>query len=666
MKTCKKILAGVLVFAMMLSMCAFTVSADDVTEAPAASVLYSKNTFNGMKTGASVNANAKGFADDYGIAKPTFLTKSAGNTAALGGKMEIKEDSTGNKYVSSTWGAVGYNHRQGTEVISANVDLEAYPVMHFSYDMMIPDTDANKTVKRYSAFVAGTTATTGYGSSVLDLRFDITDGVITAKNQEGNTKIYSNSANYTYGEWVTLQGFVWVNEEGKMKYVMYVGDTMLCAGVSTVGGEDATHRFSTNTWEFRNNDPTTILAETCYDNIILEFLPETAKVSDDVIYTMISKIPYVEVLKFSGASLASTTAGTSGKTVFKSTGELTTSIVQGSSTDEHTAEAYELIEDENGNYTNLTSTSYKYLPGNVRGSFSKWVEKGTGDKSTFVYSTDMKVSNFNANVLGRMSIGLDMMSGDLKDADGNVIAKENKEGNALIYFNVGADGKIGFANTVEKNHYRGIPSAPVAGAKRSEKRDVTAGEWFNVKFVLEITHGATQYEIKVYGIFENDVIFEDEYTITYTDYDKDGVSDDIHVGQFDYLIGADDTEHDETVTSFRSMTFTKNNNFDWSEVNTDAWLIRKVEISKLESGNYKVYAKETGVTFDDEVLVIAICNANGYVKEIITSTDIAEDGTFSYEIPAAKVEAGNIIKGFVFDTITSAKPQMPSGKYIVK
>ena len=182
---------------------------------------------------------------------------------------------------------------------------------------------------------------------------------------------------------------------------------------------------------------------------------------------------------------------------------------------------------------------------------------------------------------------------------------------------------------------------------------------------MDIIHGETQYEVKVYGIFNDDVIFEDEFTITYTDYDKDGVSDDIHIGQFDYLIGENNTKHDETVTSFRSMTFVKDNNFDWTSINKDAWLERRIEISKNASGNIDVYAKETDVTFDDEVLVIAICNANGLVKKIITS-DVITDGAFKYEVLATEFETGNIIKAFVFDSLASAKPQMEKGCYKVK
>ena len=101
----------------------------------------------------------------------------------------------------------------------------------------------------------------------------------------------------------------------------------------------------------------------------------------------LAKEPYAEILKFS--ELAANAGASSGGAVFKSTGALTSTIQQGGATDEHTAAAYSTATDENGSYVNVTSTSYKYLVGNIRDSFTKYVQKDLGSSGIYIYSVDM-------------------------------------------------------------------------------------------------------------------------------------------------------------------------------------------------------------------------------------------------------------------------------------
>ena len=641
MNKCKKILAVILTLAMAMSLCAFTVSADEEATTPA-SVLYSKHTFDKSNVGTKWTKNATGPALDQGFGGGAFMLKSAG---ANGGSSVIKADETGNQYISCTYGAIGYNHRQVDTALAANIDLNAYPVLHFSYDTMIPDTDPNKTAKRFSTLNVGTTKSGSYSNTVMDLRVEITDGVITAKNHSGGSKIYTGETSYTYGQWVTVEGYIWIESDNKFKYVVYANDTMILAGKNNT----ATLAHTTGTWEFRHDDPKTLVTETCYDNALIDFVPASVIDSENAKITAeIANKPYVELLKYPGSAIGSN-AGSKAAAVFVNKGVVDGDMVQGGDTDEHTAEAYEVID---STYTNITSSSYKYLVGNVRESFSKYVPKGLGDKSTYVYSADMMVSDFNAQVLGRISLGLDMMSGDVKDEAGNVILKENKSGNSLVSFTIGTDGKIEIDNTMSEKHSY-VPCARVPGAERSERRDVTPNEWFNVKFVYEVTHGETAYEIKVYGIFEDEVIYVDEFTITYTDYDKDGVSDDIHIGNCDLLIGTDNNTHEETVTSFKSLTFVKDSNFDWSTINTDAWRERPVELSKDADGNIDAYVKLPGL--ETGVLVVVTYDANGKLVKLFSSADCVENA-FACEVPAAELEGVEVVKAFLFDSITNSVP----------
>lgn len=659
----KKFLASVLVFAMMLSMCAFTVSADEVAETPVEPLLVTGTTFDKLKDGA-VYTSGMNFTSEEGAEKRTFYARSEAKDAETNFTAVTEGD---RKYITSTRYRMGYNFDETGAEAQARGFGTTYDTYHVSYEINVPKDDASAT--RYFSLQFGCTDLTTKRPSTYIVWVHAKGDSFSVEDYGGDLTAYFNrTAPIKNGEWQKVDIYAYLNADMKIDVCVTVDDKVMYVanGKTKVVGMGSGMNDFYSDQKPTNYDTIKFWYEAGGADIVAAKKAEAdaiIKAEQDAEAEELTKTPYVEILKFSGANLEST-AGTSAKAVFTSTGALTTSIVQGGDTDDHSAEAYAVIEDSNGNYTNLTSTSYKFLPGNVRESFTKWVQKGVGDKSTFVYSTDMKVSNFNANVAGRFTLGLDMMSNDVKDKDGNVILKANKSENASLIVNIGTDGKIEISNVVAEKHDYGIPSAPVAGAKRSEKRDVTAGEWFNVKIVFEITHGETQYEIKVYGIFEDDVIFEDEFTITYTDYDKDGFSDDIHIGQFDYLIGKNDKTHAETVTSFKSMTFTKDNNFDWSEINKDAWINRKVELTFDVDGNVDVEASKKEGTFTSGVLIIALYDANGKVVEIIKSTEITE-GKFVYEVPAAKVETAKMLKGFVFDCITTAVPLFPHGVLVI-
>lgn len=667
MKTCKKIFAGVLVLAMMLSMCAFTVSADEATETLATSVLYSFHSFEGETVGTTKTTGA--YAQDSGMigsAAGGLNLRGAGN-GGNSAAVTVKEDSTGNQYISSLHSSLGYNHRQTTNEISALVDLTAYPVICASWDIMIPAEDAYKTNAR--------TMTVAMGANALDVNANISsakvlikEGVITGSEAKSTVKC-SNPVDYTYGSWINVRVLGWITDAGNMQIAIYVDNDLIYVGVSestnTVG-------LATNAYDFRyvatDADSNAITSETCYDNIKMEFLPATAKLSDAEIDAIVAeqkaRTPYIRLLEYTGDTLDSgyvkDGVGTSGKDVFDSTGPMKYSLVQAGATDDHAAAAYTVVEETDRTYTNVTTSSFRYLLANVRDSFADYVQKGNGDMGTFVYSNDLNLKDLNASVKGQFAFGLDLSSVDTVDPTNptgdKILARKTND--VVVAYTISTDGKISFDGGVTA--YGSIKT----GALRSESRDVTVGDWINVKMVFEITHGETEYVIKAYGIYEDDVIYENEFGLTYTDYDKDKVADDIHIGMVYLQLGTDNKTHTETVTGVDNFYFDKNDNFDWSAINTDAWINRRVEISKDASGNVDVYARDTE-SFQSGTLVIAICNSNGLVKEIITSTAI-EDGAFSYKVPAEKVVAGNIIKGFVFDTLTSSKPQMPKGTYIVK
>jgi len=689
MKICKKILAGVLVFAMMLSMCAF-VSADDVTEPAVTSKLVSRHAFDGETVGKVVTqtgTSAKTFAKEAGSpAGGAFYLKSKAND----GSATVVAKAEGDNYISSDHTYMGYNHRVSnvSGVSGATSDYvtlgygEDFPVLHTGYDIMIPADDPYRENERTFTLPMGTTAEKSYGSNVTSAVVHINEGKVSA-GASASAANKSGAYKYTYGEWLHIDVYAWVTGEMTMDVATFANDNLIYWGTKTVAEGKKITGMATDGISFRyNNDKanSTILATyddttvdenaiksiTNYDNIIVELLPissvanvPTEKLSE-----------YVVLLDFDTTKLA-TTADVANKGTYdaetgvltgvakasllplvKSKAVFTVDMVQSSST---TAVAEYKIDTTKGRAAlSATSTDAKrvYSVANVRKSLKEYINDGN-DK-TLIYSYDMYIPAGTEAVERKVGFGFgyDVGSGsnDRKSSD---ITFETSVKNGII--TIDAKG-LNFGKTIDK---------------RSETRAFTSDAWHTVTYIIDICWDAEAkvYNATVYGTFDEDVICKSE--IVLKDVDDDEFST---AGVFDNLtantLGVDavpPTGYTEEFSTLYSNIFMElDNNFDRTAIDFDAWVERRIEMSKDASENIDVYAKETGVTFDDEILVIAICNAKGYVKEIITSDVIAEDGTFSYKIPAAKVEAGNIVKAFVFDSIASAKPQMPSGKYIVK
>jgi len=707
MKTCKKILAGVLVFAMMLSMCAF-VSADETTETPetpATSVILQKYTFDNVAVtdSISINDTETGLITKYDVKVAGVLGFGVSKVSFGGNGIDtaaIKARAEGDNYAShqNSQGALNF---RASDADFATLDPEGnYPVLGVSYDIMIPADDQYKENLRQQSFALGTTTASSFKTQVSTVVISIEDGKISATAGSSATSKFKKGIDYTYGEWVNFDIRVWSTpvtvddvEHDRMTIGVYANGALIYYGISKadiVGLAAGDFRFNYNnspdgetkveaksgTWkngiltDDGDGNAETVPAETivstnCYDNVIVALYDEASKVSDAELNAAIAAqkaaTPYVRLAEYTCDALNATHVkdgvGTSGKAVFNNTGEYSSyAFAQGSATDDHAAKTYTISED--GTYTDITYSSYRYLVANFRSPFSEYIQKGTGDTSVFVYENNLKLRDFNAPVSGSMGIGLDLNNSAYTTDAGQTVAKRTSN-DLSVGFSISTDGTFEFGDSI------GGTGRRVNGAERSEARTVKAGEWINVKEVFEITHNETRYDIKVYGIYNDAVIYENEFYITYKDYDYDGVADDLHIGAMILKLGTDNTTHTETVTSLNDIYFEKNNNFDWSTIDTDAWFDRSINVTKDASGNIDVYAKKGEGTFTNETLVIAICNANGTVKEVITSKEVV-DGTMSYEVPASKVEAGNIVKAFVFDTLTSAVPQMRNGSYIVE
>ncbi len=680
----KKFLAGVLVFAMMLSMCAF-VSADGETAAPT-EVIIANNTFNALTAGATVNSPLA--ADSSKVGGINLRATTFGSNGIV--KADVLTKAEGDNYVKTGSSFLGYNVNKTADVFNDWGFGGDYPVFSFKYDMMIPDTDAYKTHKRVALVPMGSKTATGKSS--YNIYPSIENGKIFATIptdiEDDITVLYSDELDYTYGDWATFEVRSWIDTDGKMIVYVIANDKIFYAyktksdvvgmateqinfmyynaadGKSQVKDTTKPTETTPNPWVngIHSTKPT-VVSETCYNDVSIKLLTATAKFSSTTIDELLEakrkeeeeKIaaekeatPYAELINYKCDALGSGTA------VFVNSGAIGRDTVKGSATDG--TPTHTIVD---GSYLSIGSTAYAYYVGNIRDSFRDYVKKTNGETTTFVYSYDMSVSNFNANINNSFAFGVDLSNNDTTDRDGNKVTAR-KVNDVSVNFSIDTNGVAKFVGNIIGYGVR------VANTERTETRTITPNRMFNVKLISEITHGETNYGIKFYGVLENQVIYEENFTLTYVDYDNDGISDDIHVGMITLGIGTDTKPHDATVTCYDNMLFAKNENFDWSTVDTDAWINRTVKLEKDASGNIDVVAKKSGdEVFTSGTLLIATYDAKGKLVKLFSKGTI-EDGKFVYKLPASELSGIKTVKGFVFESIATAKALMPSGALILE
>ena len=664
-----------LVLCMAATMLAGTmiVSAEE-TETPApTSVLLNLFNAENLKAGTVTTLKGNGGKVNQGMSLRAVTYNSNGITNAN----VISED--GNNYIAvrSTW--FGYNFRQ-TDKDMATYGIENCPVLSYSYDINIPSTETYKAYKRYASLPVGTSATGKY-TSVATIRPKIENGKIDVEADLMST-IFSRSVSYTYDSWTTIKTLVWLDESSYVNAAVYANDTIIYIGKSrntAVGMAVGDFNFgyynsadgktwisdAKGTWTDGilqgENAKATIVTTTKYDNIKLELLAEDNKISiEDLDYLVFSGVEFDALQPISDsyknnasdANGVRTVLAKLGCNIFQpplDSGLFSAVYMHGSSSEADTL--YEVVEEADGQKVlKITATDYVTQPHMNRASIAKYVRGG--ETNTLVSKYRVKVASGSEAVerCYEFGLGLDCSSKNTETKTIRVRVKSTVVGGEISFDSLGYE---------------------LEGKEKSETRPVSADQWIEPTVVAKVAQKEGGYEIKVYGIYNNEVIYENEHFLIDADYDGDDVADNIGLAQNTFSIGVAKMDAFETaVTYVDSMYVVKDNNFDWSAIDTDAWAV-PAEVKFVKDGNdLKVSAiSATGEKFTSGVMVVAIYNANGMLEEFIPVTTITDgDKTNSFDgtVPAAKLATGKIVKAFIVDGITSFKPLIANGKYIVE
>lgn len=650
MKTCKKILAGVLVFAMMLSMCAF-VSADEVAEA-AENVLLCYTSFDGLDAGTAPKTVSRA----AGVGPESHANYYTQRSNATGTSTIVHDAETGREYISTSSTKIGYNSRY-TYAQLAECGVADYNLLKVSFDFMIPD-DANVNTKRTHQFSnLGKVTQFVYENGRFRVATDSTNCV----------KIWDVEVDYTPGDWVNVALYSLMTPLDETGLV----NTLTCALTvddvviayydygTVTAAKDTTQAVGDN----NTSSNGTALMGIDEFKFTLEkpsVMPELPVVHEADLMLMPAdeletKSTTDGTCTYDEASGVLTCVGAKGGTaLLKATGVATASLAQGKNTAADTKYTIDTTTTAGRSAFSMTSASRIYNTHNMRTPIKSFI--ADGNQKTLIFSYDMYVPA-GSEVARRehnFSLGFDVSN-----------AENGRKSSDLAVITVVENGEIGI-NVSTSNFGK-----KVEGSERAESREFTSNAWHTIMYLIDIQWNEAEknYTATTYGIFDGDVISTESSVLTDIDDDEYSVAGEfdnlkINTQAIDITVPSENTT--EFTTLFDNFSFVLNDYFDrTNNVDFDAWVNRIIEVSKDASGNIDVYAKKAEGTFTNETLVIAICNAKGKVKEVLTSKKVV-DGTMSYEVPASKVVAGDIVKAFVFDSLTSAVPQMPKGLYIVK
>ncbi|MBR5518721.1 MAG: hypothetical protein IKV86_06830 [Clostridia bacterium] len=669
----KKIISILLMLCMAFTMLAGTmvVSADEATTSADPKVV-TLHSFNGLTVDS---AFAHGTTSDEGaLAKEEIYLRGTSN----GGAVTVRSRGEGDNYIESVHNNFGYNYRRKPAEFKEWGYGENYPVLCASYDMMIPADDEYKNNRRYSIIQLGTTGSS-YGSNVLTSEITTVNGKMYCETSGGSK--FSNHIDYTYGEWVTVKTYAYVDtaDNTKLHVLTMVDDKMM--SWNTVSAGKAITGMAINSYDFKyyndKNNKTVltgdaakgedaILSVTNFDNIKVELLPMSMLPITDV-----AQANYVDLVRLNVTSALvdgeSSTQGTNWvddengvRTIYAgkraqflySAGIVKAAFMQSTGTKADTQ--YSVVKDGYRNALKVESTDKVINVENARSSIKTYTN--TPGTNTFVTKADVYIPEGTEAVSRdfEVSFGLEMVNTSAAPSD---FSFNSKMKNGSITINSGSS--TGNATAV-------------AGTSKKESRTISSNQWHTVQYVMEVTPMEDKYYIKCYGIFDDVLITYIERELPYRDTNEDGVSNDLGINQISMSMIPDASVTGNTHTSyFDNIYFIKNNAYDWSKINTNDWATpAQTTLVKDEDGNVVVCAKSSSAEkFTTGTLVIAICSANDVVEEFITSTVITDGektNSFDYTVPASKLAVGKIVRAFVFDSLVNAKPLSVSGKIVIE
>jgi len=654
----KRILSVFLVLTMLLSMGVIASAATATTAEPYNLVMWDGTLITATDGTTSTGAVVSGtlYPADGKIAKNTSGALRFGISVLSGGT------GTGVSSVERSAGDMCMNVNYSKDLRydpSTNINLYAQvtststkkPVFSVMYDIMIPN-DANANAERTftPSFTTangknGTLGSDGYDEFVIRYA----NGAFTVDSLVGidTTTAVTGSASYTPGSWATVEVRAYYDATTtKLTYGVYVGDTQIFYGVGTTLYPSMIY-MDRALW----HQPS---MATNYDNIYMRTLsvedkPVTFTVDTPEEPEEPAGPEITRLVLWNFDDLTTTSATNSLVVSYVSDGNLLynpRTIAHSMDTNRNTDYVGEAREnngmalvvttgttaiDEN----NLTKDSV--LVNNTRRNYNTYVQND-GKEYVVEHSYEIFVPAASAETKRSYKFGFSLTGQNVND-----------------YFidSVIENGKLNFDVTPIAENVKFVDFT-----ERTKTADVASDAWNKISFIKSVTYDEANglYNIKIYGIC-NDVCY---YEAQFKGYNATNL---YMVTQSWNITGLDDkavvTKYDNIkIASYSAMPEIT---YGWTESDN---YIYPLALNTVENG-VEAKAKILG-NYENLCLVTAVYNANGKLEKLWTDTTL-EDGYLSYTVTGAEyVKSGYSVKAFLFDSLTSAIPQVNSSKLTIQ
>ncbi len=597
----KRIISALLIFAMVFATSSL-VSANDTTGA--VTVLTS---YDGSSPGESTGS--------IEFDSTSIIRKNIGGTFT-----GVDENNDGTyDYIKNSNTSSKTNYR--TSLLAY---IENTPVFSFKYDINIPN-DANVDAKRsFKPVISATDTNTASSTNPTNITIDYSTKEFSINaTKAGFETSDSKTVSYTPGSWVTVEFRAYRGNDGKLICGAYVGDAQIFYGEGNV---DYSSKFALNNFTFTQDAN----ISTYMDNIIISTMGESYKPT--TIPEEVPDVPEVpdepetpeivakNITKFDG-SLLKDNKGTAFETNEIPLKPTSANISMYSLSDCEFVKQFlvksgcygtgvsNAVEDDNTYYV----INWSDVQSNYRKSVKEYM---TSDTPVLSYSYDMKVPTASSDMERITIIKLTSVANTSTD---------------LTEIQIGYD---------DGDFYVACPYG--INTVNSKNIPYNVGDWITFDIRAYLTD---ENKINV-GVYANgNQVYYGEGTINYaTDF------------CINMIRMTSETVEDEEVTCD-----TYYDDMDVSVLPAKYIPTQMLSLS-LADDNAKVEAKATvNGSYESLCLVTAVYNTSGSMEKLFVDTTV-EDGVLSNVISGTDyttyVKSGYKVKTFIFDSLTSAIPQM--------
>ena len=530
------------------------------------------------------------------------------------------------------------------------------PVFSVMYDIMIPN-DANANAERTftPSFTTangknGALGSTDYGEFVVKYA----NGAFTVDSLVGfdSTTVVTDTASYTPGSWATVEVRAYYDATTtKLTYGVYVGDKQIMYGVGTTLYPSVIY-LDRALW----HQPS---LATNYDNISMRTLAVEDK---PVTFTAEEPEPeepeepetpagpeITRLVLWNFDDLATTSTTNSLIVSYVSDGNLLynpRTIAHSSDSNRNTDYVGEARENNGMALVVTTGTTPidendvikdTVLVNNTRRNYNTYVQND-GKEYVVEHSYEIYIPSASADTKRSYRFGFNLTGQNTND----YFVESTIENEKMKFAVNPITDNVKFVDFTERTKVADLPS----------------DAWNKISFIKSIIYDETNslYNIKIYGICNDVCYYEAQfkginatnlYMVTQS-WNITGLDEKAVVTKFDNI----------KISSWSAMPEIS---YGWTDEDN---YIYPLALNYVD-GSVEAKAKIIG-SYNNLCLVVAVYDENGALEKLWTDTT-PEDGYLSYIVTGAEyVKSGYSVKAFLFDSLTSAIPQVNSSKLTIQ